>query len=57
MVRASLDKAPSAVIDYVEFRNSTTLEEVTSAGDSTLLALAVKIGKTRLIDNTLLGEE
>ena len=57
VVRASLGKAPSAMIDYVEFRDSTTLEEVTSAGDSTLLALAVKIGKTRLIDNTLLGEE
>ena len=56
-VRASIAKAPSAVIDYVEFRDSTTLEEVASADESTLLALAVKIGKTRLIDNTLLGEE
>jgi pantoate--beta-alanine ligase len=56
-VRACIDKAPSAVIDYVEFRDSNTLEEVTSADESTLLALAVKIGKTRLIDNTLLGEE
>ena len=48
---------PRAVIDYAEFRDGETLEEVTIAGDDTLLALAVRIGKTRLIDNCLLGEE
>jgi pantoate--beta-alanine ligase len=48
---------PRAVIDYAEFRDGGTLEEVTTAGDDTLLALAVKIGKTRLIDNCILGEE
>lgn len=47
---------PSAVIDYLDFRDAGTLEPVTTAGDTTLLALAVKIGSTRLIDNTLLGE-
>lgn len=57
LVRNTIARAPSAVIDYVEFRDSTTLEESTCAAESTLLALAVKIGKTRLIDNTLLGEE
>jgi pantoate--beta-alanine ligase len=46
---------PSASIEYVEFRNPLTLEEVDSASDETLLALAVKLGKTRLIDNTVLG--
>jgi pantoate--beta-alanine ligase len=44
-------------IDYLEFRNGVTLEPANGAVDGTLLALAVKIGKTRLIDNTLLGEE
>jgi pantoate--beta-alanine ligase len=48
---------PRAVIDYAEFRDGGTLEEVTTAGDNTLLALAVRIGKTRLIDNCILGEE
>jgi pantoate--beta-alanine ligase len=48
---------PRAVIDYAEFRDGGTLEEVTTTGDDTLLALAVKIGKTRLIDNCILGEE
>ena len=48
---------PAAVIDYAEFRDGRTLEEVESAAADTLLALAVKIGRTRLIDNCLLGEE
>jgi len=46
-----------AVIDYLEFRDANTLEPVSTAHDSTLMALAVKIGTTRLIDNTLLGGE
>jgi pantoate--beta-alanine ligase len=48
---------PFASIDYMEFRHKDTLEEVAQADDATLVALAVKIGKTRLIDNTILGEE
>ena len=44
-------------IDYLEFRDGTTLQPATIAVDGTLLALAVNLGKTRLIDNTLLGKE
>jgi pantoate--beta-alanine ligase len=44
-------------IDYVEFRDMETLAEVAEANERTLVALAVKIGKTRLIDNCILGEE
>ena len=47
---------PGVVIDYVELRDGDTLEEVAMAGGNTLLALAVRIGKTRLIDNGILGE-
>ena len=46
----------TASIDYLEFRDGATLEPTAVAVDGTLMALAVKIGKTRLIDNTLLGE-
>lgn len=46
-----------AVVDYLELRNSSTLQPVEKADHETLLALAVKIGKTRLIDNCVLGEE
>jgi pantoate--beta-alanine ligase len=50
--------APQATaIDYIEFRNSQTLAALEMASPDTLLALAVKIGSTRLIDNCILGEE
>lgn len=48
---------PAARIDYLELRDSRTLQETMTASDTTLMALAVKIGSTRLIDNTVLGEE
>ncbi len=56
-VLAIIGAEPKGVIDYAECRDAETLEEVTTAGDDTLLALAVRIGTTRLIDNCLLGEE
>ena len=43
-------------LDYLDFRDGATLETVEQANDDTLMALAVKTGATRLIDNTLLGE-
>ena len=46
-----------AMIEYVEFRDGVTLEKVNEADDQTLLAMAVRIGKTRLIDNCILGEK
>jgi pantoate--beta-alanine ligase len=46
-----------AAIDYVDFRHSDTLEAVQQADDTTLMALAVRIGTTRLIDNCVLGEK
>jgi len=48
---------PEAVIDYLELRDATTLEQVATISAATLMALAVRIGTTRLIDNTLLNEE
>ncbi|MDA8412588.1 MAG: pantoate--beta-alanine ligase [Desulfobacteraceae bacterium] len=48
---------PAATIDYLELRDADTLETVPTASDTTLMALAVKIGTTRLIDNTVLGDE
>ncbi len=56
-VLAVLGAESGVAVEYVEFRHSGTLEEVATVGDDTLLALAVKIGKTRLIDNCILGEE
>ena len=47
----------SATIDYLELRDAVTLHTVSDVSDATLMALAVRIGTTRLIDNTLMGDE
>lgn len=46
-----IEKEPLAKIDYVEVVNSETLENVAQINQSILVAIAVYIGKTRLIDN------
>jgi pantoate--beta-alanine ligase len=55
-VAAVIAAEPLAVPEYLDLRDGETLEEVAQAGNGTLLALAVRIGKTRLIDNCVLGE-
>ncbi len=55
--RVVIEQESATTIDYVEFRDGEMLHELEVADGSTLLALAVKIGQTRLIDNTVLGEE
>jgi pantoate--beta-alanine ligase len=45
-----------AEIDYVSLCDPVTLENIEMLGDNNLLALAVRVGKTRLIDNCLLNE-
>lgn len=54
-VRAGIEEEPLARIDYVEIVDPETLEEVADLARPALLALAVFVGRTRLIDNTLLG--
>ncbi len=41
-------------VEYITFCDPKTLDDVESVGKEILLALAVKVGKTRLIDNTLI---
>ena len=45
---------PDAKLDYVEFFNPETLQPVAQVTRGTQMALAVFVGKTRLIDNALL---
>jgi pantoate--beta-alanine ligase len=45
---------PDAKLDYVEFFNPETLQRVAQVKRGTHMALAVFVGKTRLIDNTRL---
>lgn len=48
---------PTAKIDYVEIVNTKNLQQVKILEGEFLIALAVKIGQTRLIDNLLIGEK
>ncbi len=50
-----IGEEPAARVDYVELRDGESLAEVDTADDGTVLALAVRIGATRLIDNRMLG--
>jgi pantoate--beta-alanine ligase len=52
--RAEIATAPSARIDYLELRDPDALHLVETLGGPTLFALAVFVGKTRLIDNRVL---
>jgi len=49
-----IGKEPLAKIDYVSIADAQTLEELTEIDRPALASLAVRIGKTRLIDNMVL---
>jgi pantoate--beta-alanine ligase len=53
--RAEIDRAPLARIDYLELRDAGSLRPVELVDSPAVLALAVFFGKTRLIDNAVLG--
>jgi len=55
-VRELILSHPFTEIDYVTLCHPATLEDVETLKGKTLLALAVKVGKTRLIDNCILGK-
>jgi len=47
---------PYTQVDYVSLCDPVTLDDVDPLRGETLLALAVRVGKTRLIDNCVLGK-
>lgn len=53
-VRTELSNEPLAAIEYVKICHAETLEDVDEVAEPTLLALAVRIGRARLIDNRVL---
>jgi len=55
IVKEELNKEPMANIDYVKAYAYPSLKPLTEVKEDTLLAIAVKIGKTRLIDNVILS--
>ncbi|HVM50299.1 MAG TPA: pantoate--beta-alanine ligase [Candidatus Acidoferrum sp.] len=54
MLRRLIERQPAARVDYVEFFQPDTLAPVRQVRRGTHLALAVFVGKTRLIDNAAL---
>jgi pantoate--beta-alanine ligase len=49
-----LDAEPLALPDYISVADLESLEEIASVTGKALVSLAVRVGKTRLIDNTIL---
>ena len=49
-----IQKQPLAQVDYVSIADTATLDELDRVKSPALVSLAVRIGKTRLIDNILL---
>lgn len=54
LVRAELAKEPLADVEYVKLCDSETLIDIETIHRTALLALAVRFGKARLIDNRVL---
>lgn len=55
MVRAKIQSEPRAEIDYIAIYQYPDLLTADTLSDKALLALAVRFGKTRLIDNIILS--
>jgi pantoate--beta-alanine ligase len=53
-VQAELAKEPLAKVEYIGLCDTESLQEVEQVDDAAVLLLAVRIGKARLIDNTII---
>jgi len=51
---AMINKEPLAAIDYISFADNETLKEIHTIKPPVLISMAVKFGKTRLIDNIVI---
>ncbi len=57
LIRSTVESEPRARLDYVTIADADTLEKLDRVDDRpTLIALAAYVGKTRLIDNTILNK-
>jgi pantoate--beta-alanine ligase len=54
-MQAVLNEEPLATIDYVSVADPDNLDEQALADTRSLVSMAVRIGRTRLIDNVVLG--
>jgi pantoate--beta-alanine ligase len=56
LLTKQIQAEPLADIDYVEVYSFPDLEEIETVKGQAIIALAVRFGKTRLIDNAMIGE-
>ncbi|WP_040410812.1 pantoate--beta-alanine ligase [Desulfosporosinus sp. OT] len=56
-IRDRITRESQGIIDYVEVRDAEDLSEVTNMENPVLVALAVRFGSTRLIDNKVMEVE
>lgn len=54
-IKTFIQSFPETSVEYISFCDPATLEEIERIDGRVLLALAVKVGKTRLIDNILIN--
>lgn len=54
-MRRELRKTKGIRVDYIAVTNAETLENIREIKGKVLIAIAARIGKTRLIDNVLIG--
>lgn len=57
VITRSLQSEPLARVDYVEVVDFDNIQRVEQIGHETLIAIAVYIGKTRLIDNIIISRQ
>lgn len=57
LMRKTIEAEPLAKLQYVSCADRQTLKELEKIEDGALLSMAVFIGKTRLIDNVVIGEK
>ena len=54
MMLSVMNEEPATQVEYAEVVDPETLEPIDDVSEGALLAIAIRIGKTRLIDNVLL---
>ena len=57
MVREEIAAAQGLTVDYVAVAEPAHMQPVVQADVGTIIAVAVRVGKTRLLDNHILGTE
>jgi len=56
-VEKLIKRAPYTTIDYIKICSTKTLKDIGKINSQSIITFAVKVGKTRLIDNHVFGEK